>query len=66
MVDIVQLGMGPLGQKMVKAAVERGCFRFVGAVDPDPNLVGRELGSLCGVDPLGINVSGSLAEAMQG
>jgi hypothetical protein len=66
MIDIVQLGMGPLGQKMVKAAVERGCFRFVGAVDPDPNLVGRELGELCGVDALGVHVCASLAEALQG
>ena len=66
MIDIVQLGVGPLGQKMVKAAVERGCFRFVGAVDPDPGLAGRELGELCGIDPLGIDVSTSLAEAMEG
>jgi 2,4-diaminopentanoate dehydrogenase len=66
MIDIVQLGMGPLGQKMVKAAVERGCFSFVAAVDPDPSIVGSELGELCGVDPLGIKVRGSLSEAMQG
>lgn len=66
MVELVQLGMGPLGRKMVKAAVERGCFGFVGAVDPDPSLTGQELGGLCDLPALGIQVSASLAEAVQG
>jgi 4-hydroxy-tetrahydrodipicolinate reductase len=57
MINTIHVGIGPIGQKMVKYAVERGCFNIVGAVDPDPDKAGRELGELCGVDPLGITVS---------
>jgi len=50
---------------MVKYAVERGCFNIVGAVDPAPDKAGRELGELCGVDPLGITVSSNLDDAIR-
>ncbi len=51
---------------MVKYAVERGCFNIVGAVDPDPDKAGRELGELCGIEPLGITVSTNLNDAIKG
>ena len=66
MINTVHVGIGPIGQKMVKYAVERGCFNIVGAVDPDPDKAGRELGELCGVDPLGITVSSNLDDAIRG
>ncbi len=31
MIDIVHIGLGPLGQMMVRSAVERGSFRIVEA-----------------------------------
>jgi len=65
MINIVHLGMGPLGRKMVKYAVERGSFNIVGSVDTDPNKAGRELGELCGIDPLGITVSTDLNNAIK-
>ncbi len=52
MINTVHVGIGPIGQKMVKYAVERGCFNIVGAVDPDPDKAGKELGELCGIEPL--------------
>lgn len=64
MIDTVHVGLGPLGQKMVKYTLERGCFKIVGAVDPDPNKAGRDLGELCGIKPLGITVRSTLAEAL--
>ncbi len=64
MVDIIHVGIGPLGQKMVGYAVERACFNIVGAVDTDPAKVGKDLGELCGTKPLGITVGSSLEEAM--
>jgi len=64
MIDIVQVGIGPLGQKMVQSAVRRGSFRIVGAVDTDPAKIGRDLGTLCGIEPLGIAVVGSVEEAL--
>ena len=66
MINIVHLGIGPLGQKMVKYAVERGCFNIVGAVDPAADKAGRELGELCGIKPLGITVSSNLNDAIKG
>lgn len=66
MIDIVQVGIGPLGQKMVQSAVRRGSFRIVGAVDTDPTKVGQDLGTLCGVEPLGVVVAGSVDEALAG
>ena len=66
MINTVHFEIGPLGQKMVKYAVERGCFNIVGAVDTDPDKVGKELGRLCGIEPLGITVSSNLEEAIRG
>lgn len=64
--NIIQVGLGPLGQKIVRFAIERGTIDIVGAVDPAPDKVGKDLGELCGCAKLGITVSGDLASAMQG
>jgi len=54
MIEIVHTGQGPLGQKMIRSAVERGSFRLAGAVDVDPAKSGREAGEFCGIEPLGV------------
>ncbi len=64
MIDMIQIGIGPLGQKMVKSAVQRGCFNIVGALDTDTAKIGQDLGTLCGIDPLGVAVFGRLDEAL--
>ena len=56
MINTVHIGMGPLGQKVLRYAVERGCFNIIGAVDLDPEKAGKDLGQLCGIDPLGITM----------
>jgi 4-hydroxy-tetrahydrodipicolinate reductase len=66
MINTVHVGIGPIGQKMVKYAVERGYFNIVGAVDPDPEKAGKDLGELCGINPLGIIISSNLEEAIKG
>ena len=66
MINTVHVGMGPLGQKVLRYAVERGCFNIVGAVDLDPEKTGKDLGQLCGLDPLGITIRGNLKEAIEG
>ncbi len=65
MTNIIHVGIGPLGQKTVKYAVERGCFNTVGAVDIDLEKAGKDLGELCGVGPLDVTVSSSLNEAIK-
>jgi len=49
---------------VVRYALERGCFKIVGAVDPDPQKAGRDLGELCGIEPLGIIVRSTLRDAL--
>ena len=51
---------------MVRYAVGRGCFNIVGAVDPDPEKAGKDLGELCGINPLGISISSNLDDAIKG
>jgi hypothetical protein len=66
MINTVHVGIGPLGQKVLRYAVERGCFNIVGAVDPDPEKAGKDLGQLCGIEPLGITIRDNLADAIEG
>jgi hypothetical protein len=66
MINTVHVGIGPLGQKVLRYAVERGCFNIVGAVDPDPEKAGKDLGQLCGIEPLGITIRDNLADAIKG
>jgi 4-hydroxy-tetrahydrodipicolinate reductase len=66
MIEVVHVGIGPLGQMMVRSAAARGSFRIVGAVETDPAKIGKDLGELCGIGRLGVTVSGSLDEAIRG
>ena len=67
MINIIQVGLGPLGQKAVRYALERGTIRIVGAVDPAPDKAGQDLGSLCGIKKrTGIVVRSNLDAAMKG
>ena len=65
MVTLVHLGLGLLGQKVVRYACERG-MRYAAAVDPDPAKAGRDLGEVCGLSKLGVTVSRTLDEALAG
>jgi len=66
MLRVVQMGLGPLGQKIVKYALERKGIVYVGAVDPAPDKVGKDLGKLCGRKALGVIVHSDLASALKG
>jgi 4-hydroxy-tetrahydrodipicolinate reductase len=66
MINTVHIGIGPLGQKVLRYAVERGCFNIVGAVDPDPEKAGKDIGQLCGIESLGITIQDNLADAIKG
>ena len=52
----VQYGVGPIGSRVVETAVDRG-YEFVGAVDVDPDKVGRDLGAVAGIDDLGVEIT---------
>jgi 4-hydroxy-tetrahydrodipicolinate reductase len=59
----VQYGVGPIGSRLVETAVDRG-YEFVAAVDVDPEKVGEDLGTIAGIDPLGVEITDDADEAL--
>ncbi|MGA2875373.1 MAG: dihydrodipicolinate reductase [Nitrososphaerales archaeon] len=48
---VVSVGLGPVGASIAKLALKRRSqIEIVGAVDSDPKLVGKDLGSVLGLD----------------
>lgn len=65
-VKVVQIGLGPIGQRVVQFLSERKGLKLVGAVDVDPAKVGRDAGEISGLGrKLRVPVSGSLADALK-
>lgn len=60
------MGIGPLGQKTVSYLLERQSIEIIGALDVNPELIGRDVAEIAGCDPIGVAVSSSLdAEVYQ-
>lgn len=60
----VQYGVGPIGSRIVRAADGHG-IEFLGAIDIDPDKVGRDLGEVARVGrELGVPVSDDAAEVL--
>ena len=64
MIKIVQLGLGPLGQKVANYALQREGVKIVGAVDLDTEKIGRDIGELCSGKSNGVVISKTLSEAL--
>ena len=47
---ILHVGLGPLGQRIVRDLYERDLGRIVAAVDCAPDLIGRDALTLAGVN----------------
>jgi 4-hydroxy-tetrahydrodipicolinate reductase len=60
MYNIIQLGLGPIGQRLTRYLSEREGIQVVGAVDPDPDKVGRDLGEHAEIENMGISISSDL------
>lgn len=63
-IPFVQMGLGPIGQQIVRYACEREDLRLVAAVDTDPGKVGCDIGALLAGDPLGVAVVADGAAAL--
>lgn len=62
---MMQVGIGPIGQKVVRYALEREGIEIVAAVDLDPDKTGKDLGRICDLDKdLGVTVSNDLGAAV--
>lgn len=65
-IKIIQIGLGPIGRKIIQQIKTRQGIEIVGAVDINPELVGKDLGQVCNLDSeLGIKISGSIAGAIK-
>jgi hypothetical protein len=53
----IQFGLGPIGEKIVAYAADRNNIELVGAIDIDKDKVNRDVGSIIGLDSLGVTVS---------
>ncbi len=60
MVRVVQMGLGPIGRGIAARATRESGIEVVGAVDPDPALVGRDLGDVLGIEAHPVPVVASL------
>ena len=64
-IRIVQYGLGPIGAAVARHIVERDGLELVGAVDIDPNKVGRDVGDVIGLGrALGLAVAETLSGAL--
>ncbi|HEY8425177.1 MAG TPA: hypothetical protein VIK73_04085 [Limnochordales bacterium] len=55
-IGVVQIGLGPIGQGIVRRVLDMPGVRLVGAVDPAPDKAGQDVGTLVGRPPVGIEV----------
>ena len=62
MYNLLHVGLGPLGLRVIGDLHRRGLGRVVAAVDPAPDLKGRDLADLVPDHPRGVTVVGSLEE----
>jgi len=57
-VRLVQYGVGPIGANIVRLVLQKEGFEYVGAIDIDPNKIGKDLGEIAGVGrKLGVTLS---------
>ncbi len=62
---VVQVGLGPVGQKITQFIAQRENVETVGAVDISPDLKGRNLGELCGLGKTGITIRSSVKDCIE-
>jgi 4-hydroxy-tetrahydrodipicolinate reductase len=65
-IRVMFMGLGPIGAGVVRQVAARGGFRIVGAVDIDPEKVGKDLGVVAGLGRrLRVRVAKDAAECLK-
>jgi len=60
-IRVMQVGLGPIGAAIARQLASRKGFRIVGAVDIDPNKVGRDVGTVAELGaPIRVKVTNDL------
>ncbi|UCD90818.1 MAG: hypothetical protein JSW04_05160 [Desulfobacterales bacterium] len=65
MLNYIQFGLGPIGEKIVSYAIDRENLCLVGAIDIDKSKVDQDVGQLIGTRPLGIRVSSDVDDVLK-
>jgi len=65
-IKVVQMGLGPIGNKATQYILDRKNLEIVGAVDADPEKVGQDVAVLAGLAPIGVTVTADVAQAVKG
>jgi 4-hydroxy-tetrahydrodipicolinate reductase len=60
-IDVIAYGLGPIGARIAQRVLLRGDLRLAGAVDIDPEKVGRDLGEIIGSGTSGLPVVDDVA-----
>ncbi len=63
-IRVVQMGLGPIGNKETQFLSEKTNIEIVGAIDADPTKIGKDVGTLAGLPALGVKVSGDIASVL--
>jgi len=65
-INVVQMGLGPIGNKITGLLAERKNFNIVGAIDTDDKKAGQDVGVLAGLPgPVGTKVSKDVASVFK-
>jgi 2,4-diaminopentanoate dehydrogenase len=62
---VVQMGLGPIGNKLTAFLTERPGLEIVGAIDTDPKKSGQDIGTLAGLGPLGVGVTADMDQVLK-
>jgi 2,4-diaminopentanoate dehydrogenase len=66
MIKIIHYGLGPIGCAMARLSAQRKNLQIVGAVDINPDIIGKDLGEIAGLGKtLGVIVRSSLDEVLK-
>lgn len=57
--NVVQIGLGPIGLAVTQTLLRRAGINLIGAVDLDPAKIGHDVGALAGDSECGVVVSGN-------
>ena len=63
---VISWGLGAMGQGMARLILSKEGMQLVGAIECDPNKIGKDVGEFLGQDKAGVVIKSSLKEALEG
>lgn len=63
---VINWGLGAMGQGMARLILSKQGMELVGAIEVDPNKIGKDVGEVLGQANTGVTVSASLEDALKG